>query len=75
MEPRLDADSSTAFYLLVDPLTEPGRGVEVTFLDGHDLPIFDMHRDPGTLSLRFTVRQVYSAAWLDYRGVQRHDGT
>ncbi len=75
VEPRLDGDSSTAFYLLVDPVTEPGRGVEVTFLDGHDLPQFDMHRDPGTLSLRFTVRQVYAAAWLDYRGVQRHDGT
>lgn len=74
IEPLLDTDSTTAFYLAVAPGRGQAQTVEVTHLSGHERPQFDQHRDPGTLSLRLTVRQTYAAKWLDYRAVQRHDG-
>jgi len=72
IEPLLDADSSTAWYLFASP----GRvdTIEVTFLSGQETPVTHSFMDDATMSQHTHVIQTYAAKGIDHRGLQRHDG-
>ena len=72
IEPLLDANSSTAWYLFASP----GRvdTVEVTFLTGQETPVTVEWRDDETLSQNFSIIQTFAAKAIDHRGLQKHAG-
>lgn len=72
IEPLLDANSTTAWYLFADP----GQidTVEVTFLRGQETPQVRTNLDFNKLSQTYTVLQSFGAKPLNHRGMQRHNG-
>ncbi len=72
IEPRLDADSATAWYLFASP--SQIDTVEVTFLQGYETPVTRNWMDDRKLAQSFAVVQVFAAAAMNHRGIQRHDG-
>jgi hypothetical protein len=72
IEPLLDANSATAWYLFASP----GRvdTVEVTFLEGQETPVTHEHLDHQTMAINYTIMQTFAAKAIDHRGIQRHDG-
>ena len=72
IEPLLDANSATAWYLFAD--TSMIDTVEVTFLEGQENPIIRTWETPQTMALHHTVLQTFAAKPLNHRGVARHDG-
>ena len=72
VEPLLDANSTTAWYLFAAPtLVET---VEVTFLQGQETPRTRTIRDEKKLAIETIILQTFAAKALDHRGMQRHDG-
>lgn len=72
IEPLLDSDSTTRWYLAADPASIDG--IEVTFLAGQERPIIRQVEDPLTMALHHTILQTFAAEALEWRGWQRHDG-
>jgi hypothetical protein len=72
VEPLLDANSATAFYLFAD--TAEIDTVEVTFLQGQETPQLRQHLDPKKLSQSFIVLQTFASKALNHRGIQKHAG-
>ena len=72
IEPLLDANSATRFYLFADPSTVDT--IEVTFLQGQETPVTRSFLDDRTLAMSVVVLQTYAAKAMNHRGVQRHDG-
>jgi hypothetical protein len=72
IEPLLDANSTTAWYLFASPSRVDT--VEVTFLQGQESPVTRDFVDEETLSKKYIVMQSFAAKAIDHRGVQRHDG-
>ena len=72
VEPLLDANSTTAWYLFAEPTQV--ETVEVTFLQGQETPQVRMIADQKKLSQEYIILQTFEAKELDHRGVQRHDG-
>lgn len=72
IEPLLDVDSSTAWYLFADP--NRIDTVEVTFLQGQEQPQTHDWVDPETLSRHMSVVQTFAAKAIDHRGVVKHAG-
>lgn len=72
IEPRLDATSTTAYYLFADPARIDTA--EVTFLQGHETPVTNDYIDEATMSRKVTVIQAFAAKAIDHRGMQRHNG-
>ena len=72
IEPLLDANSTTAWYLFAAPSRVDT--VEVTFLTGHETPFAHEWLDDATMSQNFSIIQTFGAKSLDHRGIQRHDG-
>jgi len=72
MEPLLDANSQTAFYLFAEPTR--CETVEVTFLQGQEQPKTRMILNPKKLSQEHVVLQTFGAKALDWRGMQQHTG-
>ncbi len=72
IEPLLDANSTTAFYLGA----RPGRvdTVEVTFMQGFEMPQSHEWIDDETMCQNYSIIHVFEAKALDHRGLQRHDG-
>jgi hypothetical protein len=72
IEPLLDADSATAFYLFA----EPNRvdTVEVTFLQGQEVPQVRPVMSEEKLSMTYYVLQSFGAKALNHRGIQKHAG-
>jgi hypothetical protein len=72
IEPLLDADSATAFYLFA----EPSRidTVEVTFLQGQETPQIRSVLSEEKLSMTYYVLQSVGAKALNHRGIQKHAG-
>lgn len=72
IEPLLDADSATAFYLFA----EPNRvdTVEVTFLQGQETPQIRSVLSEEKLSMTYYVLQSVGAKALNHRGIQKHAG-
>lgn len=72
IEPLLDADSATAWYLFASP-TQIDT-VEVTFLQGQETPVVRQWMEDETLSQNFTVLQTFAAKAMNHRGIQKHAG-
>jgi len=72
VEPLLDADSATAWYLFANPTRV--ETVEVTFLQGQETPVVRTVIDEHTLTTTYYILQSVAAKALDYRGVQKHAG-
>lgn len=72
IEPLLDADSPTAFYLAAE--TNRVDTVEVTFLEGQETPFSHDWTDNATMAQHFTMIQTFQAKALDHRGLQKHKG-
>lgn len=73
IEPLLDADSASAFYLAAE--TNRVDTVEVTFLEGQEVPFSHDWTDNATMAQHFTMIQTFQAKALDHRGLQKHRGT
>ena len=72
IEPLLDADSTTAWYLFADP--SQIDTVEVTFLQGQETPQAFDYVDNETMAYNYTVVQTFAARAIDHRGIQKHAG-
>lgn len=72
IEPLLDADSATAWYLFASP----GRvdTVEVTFLQGQETPFAHEWMDDETMCQNYTIVQTFAAKAIDHRGIIKHKG-
>ena len=73
VEPVLDANSATAWYLAASP-TQVDT-VEITFLQGEEAPVLEnewnFHKDV----YEYKVRQTWGVAAIDYRGLYKSLGT
>ena len=72
IEPLLDADSTTAWYLFAS--TARVETVEVTFLQGQESPRLRTVLNADRLSQDHYILQTFAAKALEHRGMQRHDG-
>ena len=72
IEPLLDANSTTAWYLAAD--TSQIDTVEVTFLQGQEQPITRQFMDERNLSQNFTILQTVGAKAMNHRGLQKFTG-
>lgn len=72
VEPLLDSDSRTAWYLFSNPTRIDT--VEVTFLQGQETPLVRSVMDEHTLAMTYYVLQCVGAKAMNFRGVQKHAG-
>ena len=72
IEPLLDANSTTAWYLFAEPTRI--ETVEVTFLQGQESPVTRSYVEPKNLAQNFIILQTFAAKALDHRGIQKHAG-
>lgn len=72
IEPLLDANSATAWYVFASP--SQIDTVEVTFLQGQESPVTRDWMDERTLSQCWAVLQTFAAKALQHRGIQKHAG-
>ena len=72
VEPLLDANSATAWYLFASPTRIDT--VEVTFLQGQETPVVRSVMDEHTLAMTYYVLQSVGAKPLNHRGIQKHAG-
>lgn len=72
IEPLLDANSATAWYLFADP--SQIDTVEVSFLQGQETPVTRQFMDERTLSQSFIILQSFAAKAINHRGIQKHAG-
>ena len=71
-EPRLAADSATAWYLTASPAQIDT--VEVAFLESEQAPLIETDRDFDTDHLRIKLRHTVAAKVLDHRGLYKNPG-
>jgi len=71
-DPRLDADSSTAWYVLADPLATDT--IELLHLDGASVPYSEQQAGWEVDGLQLKVRFDVGVTPLDYRGVYKNVG-
>lgn len=71
-DPRLDATSTTAWYLLADPSMYPT--VEVAFLDGNQAPYLESENGFTVDGTRWKVRLDYGVAAVDFRSAYKNAG-
>ena len=69
IEPLLDVNSTSAWYLSADP--NQIDTIEVSFLQGQEEPLTRDFVDPRTLSQIFIVTQTFAAKAMNHRGVQK----
>lgn len=72
IEPLLDDNSATAYYLFASPMQIDT--VEVTFLQGQETPLVSDYMDPKNFSQCFTIVSTFAAKALNHRGIQKHTG-
>lgn len=73
VEPVLDANSATAWYLAADP----SRGidtVELTFLSGEETPQLDSEWEFNNDTWKYKVRQTFGVKAIDWRGLYKNPG-
>jgi len=71
-DPRLDAASTTAWYLFADPNITPAY--EVAFLDGNQNPFLESQQGFTIDGVRWKVRLDYGVAAMDWRGGYKDPG-
>jgi len=72
VEPLLDANSTTAWYLFAEPRRIDT--VEITFLQGQETPQIRSAMSEEKLSMTYYVLQSFGAKPLNHRGIQKHAG-
>jgi len=72
VEPLLDANSSTKWYMFSDKVRV--TTLEVTFLAGQETPEIRNWLDDATLAQNFAIVQSFAAKAIDFRGAFRDDG-
>lgn len=72
IEPLLDANSTTAWYLFADP--SQIDTVELTFLQGQETPVIREFTDERNLSRNYIVMQTFAPKAMNHRGIQKHAG-
>jgi hypothetical protein len=72
--PRLDANSSTIWYLLADYRDGQIDTVEVCFLEDEPEPVLKQETDFDTDDQKYAVRHVVAAKALDFRGMVYNPG-
>lgn len=71
-DPVLDADSTTAYYLVADPMIAPL--VEVMFLDGVQTPYVGQNTTFLVDAMQWKVRMDYGVSGNDFRGGYKNAG-
>ena len=72
IDPVLDANSSTAWYLAA--ATNQVDTVEITFLEGEQSPVLENEWDFDKDVYKYKVRQTFGVSAIDYRGLYKHAG-
>jgi hypothetical protein len=72
IEPVLDANSATAWYLAASP-TQVDT-VEITFLQGEESPVLENEWDFDKDCYKYKVRQTWGVAAIDFRGLFKNAG-
>lgn len=71
-DPRLDTDSTTAWYTMAHPNQVPT--IEVAYLEGEEQPYIEDTVDFDTDSLKIKVRHDFGAGLVDWVGVRKTAG-
>ncbi len=71
-EPRLDDNSTDAWYLVADP--SQIDTIEVAYLDGYEQPMIDEQETFTSDAITWKVRHVFGAGVMDWRGFYKNDG-
>lgn len=72
IEPLLDVNSTTAWYMFADP--SQIDTVEISFLSGQRSPQTRQELDISTLSQRVYALQTFGGRPMNHRGMQKHNG-
>ena len=72
VEPRLDAASTTAWYMVADP-TQIDT-IEYCFLEGQAGVYFETRQGFEVDGIEMKARMDFAAAAIDYRGLQKNAG-
>lgn len=72
VEPQLDANSTTAWYLAAE--NNQVDTVELTFLEGEESPVLESEWDFDTDVIKDKIRQTYGTKAIDHRGLYKNPG-
>ncbi len=72
IDPVLDANSATAWYLAAN--NSQVDTVEITFLEGEQSPVLENEWDFEKDVYKYKVRQTFGVAAIDYRGLYKNAG-
>jgi hypothetical protein len=72
VEPRLDANSATAWYLIADPAQVDT--VEYCYLEGQQGVYIETKQGFEVDGIEIKARMDFGAAAIDYRGMQKNAG-
>lgn len=72
VEPYLDGNSSTAWYLAADP--SQIDTVELSFLAGEESPVLENEWDFDSDCYKYKIRQTFGAKAIDWRGLFKNPG-
>lgn len=72
VQPRLDANSSTAWYLAADPMQIDT--VKICFLESEPDPVLEQNTDFYSDDVEYKVRHAVAATALDHRGLYKNNG-
>jgi len=72
VDPRLDADSATAWYLFASPDLAPV--LEYSYLEGQEGPMVDFRQGFEVDGVEWRCRLDFGCGVLDHRGAHRADG-
>lgn len=73
VEPQLDANSATAWYLAAD--SSQIDTVELSFLEGEESPVLESEWDFDKDVYRYKIRQTFGVKAIDHRGLFKNPGT
>ena len=70
VEPLLDANSTTAWYVAAD--NRSIDTLEITFLQGEESPVLENEWDFQTDCYKYKIRQTFGVAAIDWRGLYKY---
>lgn len=74
IEARLDASSTTAWYLFADPNTPNGTVLIYAYLEGQQGPYTETRNGFDVDGVEIKIRHDFAAAAVDFRGAVKNDG-
>lgn len=72
VEPQLDGNSATSWYLAADP--SQIDTVELSFLQGEESPVLENEWDFSKDVYRYKIRQTFGVKAIDHRGLYKNPG-